>query len=91
LPALKRDLPYDPRRSFEHIAIVALAPVVLLAQNSLPAKTAQQAAELARDKTAGGGLMYGTFGPGSAPHLVGEMFAEAAGAKMTPVPYKGSA
>lgn len=91
LPALKRDLPYDPRRSFEHIAIVALAPVVLLAQNSVPAKTAQQAAELARDKTASGGLMYGTFGPGSAPHLVGEMFAEAAGAKMTPVPYKGSA
>ncbi|WP_343719601.1 tripartite tricarboxylate transporter substrate-binding protein, partial [Achromobacter dolens] len=37
LPALKRDLPYDPRRSFEHIAIVALAPVVLLAQNSVPA------------------------------------------------------
>ena len=91
LPALKRDLPYDPRRSFEHIAIVALAPVVLLVQNSLPAETAQQAADLARRQTASGGLMYGTFGPGSAPHLVGEMFAEAAGAKMTPVPYKGSA
>ncbi|MFY2640054.1 Bug family tripartite tricarboxylate transporter substrate binding protein [Achromobacter insuavis] len=91
LPALKRDLPYDPRGSFEHIAIVALAPVVLLVQNSLPAETAQQAADLARRQTASGGLMYGTFGPGSAPHLVGEMFAEAAGAKMTPVPYKGSA
>ena len=91
LPALKPNLPYDPRRSFEHIAIVALAPVVLLVQNSLPAETAQQAAELARRQTASGGLMYGTFGPGSAPHLVGEMFAEAAGARMTPVPYKGSA
>ena len=42
LPALKPNLPYDPRRSFEHIAIVALAPVVLLVQNSLPAETAQQ-------------------------------------------------
>ncbi|WZB75938.1 tripartite tricarboxylate transporter substrate binding protein [Achromobacter insuavis] len=91
LPALKRDLPYDPRGSFEHIAIVALAPVVLLVQNSVPAETAQQAADLARRQTTSGGLMYGTFGPGSAPHLVGEMFAEAAGAKMTPVPYKGSA
>lgn len=91
LPALKPSLSYDPRRSFAPIAIVALAPVVLLAQNSLPATTAQQAAELARRQSASGGLMYGTFGPGSAPHLVGEMFAEAAGARMTPVPYKGSA
>lgn len=91
LPALKPALPYDPRSSFAHIAIVALAPVVLLVQNSLPAETAQQAADLARRRTASGGLMYGTFGPGSAAHLVGEMFAEAAGARMTPVPYKGSA
>ena len=35
LPALKRDLPYDPRRSFEHIAIVALAPVVLMAHQDV--------------------------------------------------------
>ena len=34
--------------------------------------------------------MYGTFGPGPRP-LAGEMYAEAAGARMTPVPYKGSA
>ncbi|CAB3823897.1 hypothetical protein LMG26686_00598 [Achromobacter mucicolens] len=91
LPALKPALPYDPVRSFEHVGIVAMAPVVLLAQNSLPAATPHEAAELARQQTAKGGLMYGTFGPGSAPHLTGEMFAQAAGAKMVPVPYKGSA
>lgn len=91
LPALKPGLPYDPRRSYEHIAIVAMAPVVLLAKNALPATTAQEAAALARQRSAKGELMYGTFGAGSAPHLAGEMFAEAAGAKMVPVPYKGSA
>jgi len=91
LPALKPSLPFDPVRSFEHIGIVAMAPVVLLAQNALPAATPHEAAELARQEGAKGGLMYGTFGPGSAPHLTGEMFAQAAGAKMTPVPYKGSA
>ncbi|MEN4922441.1 tripartite tricarboxylate transporter substrate binding protein [Achromobacter spanius] len=91
LPALKTSLPYDPLRSFEHIGIVAMAPVVLLAQTALPVSTPQEAAALAKQQSAKGGLMYGTFGPGSAPHLAGEMFAQAAGAKMTPVPYKGSA
>ncbi|WMD22459.1 tripartite tricarboxylate transporter substrate binding protein [Achromobacter seleniivolatilans] len=91
LPALKASLPYDPVRSFEHIAIVAMAPVVLLAQNGLAATTVQEAGALAKQQSNKGGLMYGTFGPGSAPHLAGEMFAEAVGAKMLPVPYKGSA
>lgn len=91
LPALKPSLPYDPVRSFDHIGIVAMAPVMLLAQNALTVTTPQEAAALARQQSANGGLMYGTFGPGSAPHLTGEMFAQAAGAKMMPVPYKGSA
>ncbi|MFG0232942.1 Bug family tripartite tricarboxylate transporter substrate binding protein [Achromobacter sp. 413638] len=91
LPALKTDLPYDPLRSYEHIAIVSLAPLVLLARKDLPASTAGEAAELARKQSGKSELMYGTFGPGSAPHLAGEMYAEAAGARMTPVPYKGSA
>lgn len=91
LPALKPSLPYDPVRSFDHIGIVAMAPVVLLAQNALAVTTPQEAAALAGQQSAKGGLMYGTFGPGSGPHLAGEMFAEAAGARMMPVPYKGSA
>ena len=36
LPALKTDLPYDPLRSYEHIAIVSLAPLVLLARRTCP-------------------------------------------------------
>ncbi|MFJ1300830.1 Bug family tripartite tricarboxylate transporter substrate binding protein [Pseudomonadota bacterium AL_CKDN230030165-1A_HGKHYDSX7] len=91
LPALKTGLPFDPVKSYSHVAIVAIAPVVLLAKNDLPVKTAGEAAKLARERSGKGGLMYGTFGPGSAPHLTGEMFAMAAGARMTPVPYKGSA
>ena len=75
LPALKTDLPYDPLRSYEHIAIVSLAPLVLLARKDLPASTAGEAAELARKQSGKGELMYGTFGPGSAPHLAGEMYA----------------
>ena len=62
LPALKTDLPYDPLRSYEHIAIVSLAPLVLLARKDLPASTAGEAAELARKQSGKGELMYGTFG-----------------------------
>ena len=36
LPALKTDLPYDPLRSYEHIAIVSLAPLALLARRTCP-------------------------------------------------------
>ena len=38
-----------------------------------------------------GDLGYATFGAGSAPHLLGEMFAHEAGIKVMAVPYKGSA
>ena len=65
--ALKTDLPYDPLRSYEHIAIVSLAPLVLLARKDLPASTAGEAAELARKQSGKGELMYGTFGPGPRP------------------------
>ncbi|MDM9561390.1 Bug family tripartite tricarboxylate transporter substrate binding protein [Bordetella petrii] len=91
LPALKKNLPYSPLASFAPLAIVALAPVVLLAKNDLPAGNAAELAALARQRSGQAGLMYGTFGAGSAPHLAGEMFAQAAGAALSPVPYKGSA
>lgn len=36
-------------------------------------------------------LTYGTFGIGSTPHLLGELFATTSGADMVHVPYKGAA
>ena len=62
---------------------------MLLARKDLPASTAGEAAELARKQSGKGELMYGTFGRVRA-HLAGEMYAEAAGARMTPVPYKAA-
>jgi tripartite-type tricarboxylate transporter receptor subunit TctC len=89
LPALKAGLPYDPLESFTQVAVVAKAPLVLL---TAPATHIDSVAELVQharkdDK----GMMYGTFGSGSGPHLAGAMLAEAIQAKLTAVPYKGSA
>ena len=46
---------------------------------------------LAKAKAEPGIVTYATFGAGSAPHLAGEMLANAAGVKFSAIPYKGSA
>ncbi|WP_119156229.1 Bug family tripartite tricarboxylate transporter substrate binding protein [Caldimonas tepidiphila] len=89
LPALKSGLPYDPLSSFAHVAVVAKAPLVLLAG---PSSQIGSVAELIRRaRSAPEPLMYGTFGSGSGPHLAGSMLADAAKIKLAPIPYKGSA
>ena len=89
LPALKPGLPYDPLESFSHVAVVAKAPLVLLTAASSPITSVAELTQRARGDAKG--LMYATFGSGSGPHLAGAMLAETVGAKMTAVPYKGSA
>ncbi|MBR8656344.1 tripartite tricarboxylate transporter substrate binding protein, partial [Achromobacter sp. Marseille-Q0513] len=84
LPALKTNLPYDPLRSYEHIAIVSLAPLVLLARKDLPATTAGEAAELARKQTGKNEVRDGTRGKGSGPQQARERCAGGAGARMPP-------
>ena len=91
LPALKKDLPYKPLASFEQIGIVALAPSVLVGKPDLAATSLADLVSLAKAQSSKGGVTYGTFGAGSAPHLAGEMFAQTIGATMLAVPYKGSA
>ena len=63
--ALKTDLPYDPLRSYEHIAIVSLAPLAAGARLRQHGRRSGRAGPQAERQ---GELMYGTFGPGSAPH-----------------------
>jgi tripartite-type tricarboxylate transporter receptor subunit TctC len=89
VPALRPQLPYDYRKDFSLVGIVAKAPLVLLTGAGTSAKTLAEVIALA--KKTPGGLSYFTFGPGSAPHLAGEMLAHEAGIKLLPVPYRGSA
>jgi len=88
-PAVRPKLPYDPFKQLAPIALVARAPLVLVTSEALPYKSLQQLLDDAAARP--GQLTYGTFGPGSGPHLVGEMLARAANVKLTPIPYKGSA
>jgi tripartite-type tricarboxylate transporter receptor subunit TctC len=80
-------LPYDTRRDFAPISLMASAPFVLLVHSSVPAKSVKELVDLARSKS--GGLNYGSAGVGSAPHLAGEQLRRAVNADLVHVPYRG--
>jgi tripartite-type tricarboxylate transporter receptor subunit TctC len=89
VPALKPQLPYDPKKDLAPVAIVARTPLLLVAGPATPVKSLAELVALAKSRP--GDVTYPTFGPGSAPHLAGEMLSHEAGVKLMAVPYKGSA
>lgn len=82
-------LPYDSVKSFATVSLLATAPLIVCANNSLPAKDAKELVALAKAKP--GGLSFGSSGIGAAAHLTTELLMLTMGIKMTHVPYKGTA
>jgi len=89
LPNLRKDLPYDPVRSFVPISRIATASNVLVINVDVPAKSIAELVKLAKDKP--GALNYASAGVGTPAHLAGEMLNLLADIKVTHVPYKGAA
>lgn len=89
LPAMRSNLPFDIGRDLVPISLLAVAPVVLVTPASAPYRRLSDFIQAARAQP--GKLRYSTYGPGSAPHLAGEMLSAAAGITLEPVPYKGGA
>jgi len=87
-PALQK-LKYDPVADFDAIGMVAASPTVLVASNSVPAKSAKELVQLIRVKP--GTFSYASAGNGTAPHIAGELFKLSAALDVVSVPYKGSA
>ncbi|MBN8508905.1 MAG: tripartite tricarboxylate transporter substrate binding protein [Burkholderiales bacterium] len=87
--ALYKKLPYNPQSDFTFVSDVAQARVVCVVNPQLPVKTA---AELfAWTKANPGKLAIGSWGAGSQPHLVQELFDKDFGTQTLHVPYKGEA
>jgi tripartite-type tricarboxylate transporter receptor subunit TctC len=82
-------LPYDLVKDFEPIAMVASNPQVLLGRREIPADTLQEL--IAWLKARPGGVLIGTTGNGSSPHISGVYLKKTLGIPATMVPYRGAA
>jgi tripartite-type tricarboxylate transporter receptor subunit TctC len=85
--AIQPNLPFDAVTGFTPLASVAKGPMVLTVKNDLAARSVAELVALARAQP--GKLNYGSSGVGSINHFATELFAQAAGVKLTHVPYKG--
>lgn len=84
------DLPYDPGRDFKPIAMIGLAPFIVVTNKEQRFKTiGELVAATKQDKAEP--VTYGSAGNGTPQHIIGEMFKQATGAQLAHVPYRGSA
>ena len=83
-------LPYNVDTDFAGVSIVVNVPLVITANPSVPAKDLKELVEtLKRDRTLA--YTYGSTGPGSFMHVIGEALKREGGIDMTHVPFKGAA
>ena len=82
-------IPYDPVKSFAPVSLVAIAPLIMTANNNLPVKNAKEL--IAYAKANPGKISFGSSGIGAAAHLTTELFKQTAGVDMVHIPYKGTA
>ena len=88
-PLAIQGVKYKPE-DFKMVAQFATTNTILAVRNSLGVKTVDELLALARKNT-GHPLSYGSVGPGSLYHLIGEKFSQLTKAEMLHVPYKGIA
>jgi len=88
-PAVLPKLGYDTVRDLAPVSMVAQQPLIIVGHPSLPVHNVKDLMALAKRQP--GKLAYGSAGTGTTNHLVGEMFAAAAGIQLLHVPFKGGA
>jgi tripartite-type tricarboxylate transporter receptor subunit TctC len=85
--AIRTNLGYDAVKSFKPVALLAKGPLLVTVPADSPFKTIGELVTYAKAHPTQ--LNYGTSGSGSINHFATELFADAAGIKLTHVPYKG--
>lgn len=88
-PTLHAKLPYDPARDFTLVCGQWQVPIVLVANNDLPARGVPELIALLKANP--GKYTYASSGAGNVVHLAGELFKRAAGVDLVHVPYRGGA
>jgi tripartite-type tricarboxylate transporter receptor subunit TctC len=88
IPAMHKDLPYDPVRDFVPVGVLVNAPNIIVVHPSLPVKSVKELIVLARANP--GTLTYASSGNGGAANLALEAFKLATKTDIVHVPYKGT-
>lgn len=86
--SLYPNLPYDTRKAFAPVSMVATLPLLVAAPLAAPFNTIPELISYAKanpDK-----LSYASAGNGNTSHLAVEMFKQTTGTRMQHIPYKGS-
>ena len=86
-PSVMKTMPFNPVADFLPISLITTFPYVMVVPANSPYKSAADI--IAAAKSRPGKVAFGSFGTGSAPHLISELFALNSGVKLLHVPYKG--
>ena len=81
-------LAFNIAKDFAPVAMVNTTAIILAVHPSLGLNDVKSLVALAKSKP--GELNYASTGPGTVPHLAGELLAARTGVKIQHVPYKGS-
>jgi tripartite-type tricarboxylate transporter receptor subunit TctC len=85
-PYLYKDLSYDPMRDLPPVAMIAVAPNLLVVNSALPVKSVDDLVALARAKPHT--VTYSSAGIGTSGYLAAELLKAKANLDISHVPYK---
>ena len=88
-PALYRNLPFDPVKSFAPVALIATSSVVLVVHPQLPVKSIKEFIQLAKRRP--GQMLYSSPGNGGPQHLAMELLKLETGIDIVHVPHRSAA
>jgi tripartite-type tricarboxylate transporter receptor subunit TctC len=89
LPSMKKEVPYDPVKSFTLIGLAARTPFSYSVSNEVPANTLRELVDYAKKNA--GKLKWAISGSYSTSDLATELLKVTQGLEYTSVPYRGGA
>ncbi|MGO8907912.1 MAG: Bug family tripartite tricarboxylate transporter substrate binding protein [Bradyrhizobium sp.] len=87
-PSMER-VAYDPLKDLQAVTLVAKVPEMLVVASNVPVHDMNELVALAKAQP--GKLNFASSGPGSLPHLAGELLKLTAKIDIVHVPYRGAA
>jgi tripartite-type tricarboxylate transporter receptor subunit TctC len=88
IPATRKQMSYDPVKSFTPLYGMAASPLVMVISADKPYKTFAEFVDYAKKNP--GKLNFASIGTGAAQHLTGELFAMGTNTELVHIPYKAT-